>query len=125
MKVHVVYDGLCLFCIRTLRVVRAFDVRHVLEFHDANDRSAVLTRFPQLASVDLNAAMYVVDGSERIYAGYDAFRRIARSTPFGWWLLPLLHFPGARTVGDRVYGFVAHNRSRMGCRVEDGAELDV
>ncbi len=120
IEVDVVYDGLCLFCLRSLRVVRALDVRHALEFHDANDRDAVLARFPSLAEAELDDAMYAVDGSGRVYRGFYAFRRIARTTPLEWWLLPLLYFPGVNRVGERAYGLVARNRSRLGCRVEDG-----
>jgi predicted DCC family thiol-disulfide oxidoreductase YuxK len=121
MTVHLVYDGLCLFCIRSLRVVRALDVRHVLEFHDANDCVQVLERFPQLARVDLDAAMYAVDARERVYAGFYAFRRIAWTTPLLWWLLPILYFPGFHIVGVKAYALIAENRSRMGCRVDPKA----
>jgi predicted DCC family thiol-disulfide oxidoreductase YuxK len=119
-SVSVIYDGLCLFCLRSLRVVRALDVRRALEFHDANDREAVLGRYPALAGVDLDAAMYAVDARGRVYQGFYAFRRIAWTTPFEWWLLPLLYLPGVSFVGERVYGLVARNRPRLGCRVEDG-----
>lgn len=117
---NVVYDGLCLFCIRSLRVVRALDVRKALRFYDANDRAAVLAELPELRGVDLDAEMFVVDAKRRVYGGYFAFRRIARTTPFGWVLLPLLYFPGVAWAGSRVYAHVARNRSRFGCRVDPG-----
>jgi predicted DCC family thiol-disulfide oxidoreductase YuxK len=120
VKVAVVYDGLCLFCIRSLRVLRAIDTRGRLEFHDANERDRVVSRFPVLDGVDLDAAMYAVDAGGRAYAGFYAFRRIARELPPAWLLLPLLHFPGMGFVGSRVYGLIARNRSRLGCRVDDG-----
>ena len=120
MNIAVIYDGLCTFCLRSLRVVRALDVRHVLQFHDANERLQVLERFPQLAGVDLDAAMYAVDARGRVYAGFYAFRRIAWSTPLTWWLLPILYFPGVSLVGAKAYELIAANRSRMGCRVDPG-----
>ena len=119
-KVGLVYDGLCLFCLRSLRLVRALDVRHALECHDANDRDAVLARYPALAGVDLDAAMYAVDDRGRVYQGFYAFRRIAWTTPLAWPLLLLLYFPGVSLVGARVYALIARNRSRLGCRVEPG-----
>jgi predicted DCC family thiol-disulfide oxidoreductase YuxK len=119
--VDVVYDGLCLLCRRSIRVLRAVDIRRRLVYHDANERAAVSQRFPVLRDVDLDAAMYAVDDRGRAYRGFYAFRRIAWTTPAGWWLLPLLYFPGVSAVGERAYETVARNRSRMGCRV---GELD-
>jgi predicted DCC family thiol-disulfide oxidoreductase YuxK len=118
-KVDVVYDGLCLFCVRSLRVVRALDVWDVLRLHDANDRAAVLLRFPTLAESDLDEAMYAVDDRGRSYRGFYAFRRIAWTSPLQWPLVPLLYLPGAKNVGERAYALIARNRRRLGCRIDD------
>jgi predicted DCC family thiol-disulfide oxidoreductase YuxK len=119
-KVDVIYDGRCSFCLRSLRVVRTLDVRDVLRFHDASDRDAVIQRFPILAEADLDEAIYAVDDCGRSYRGFDAFRRIARTSPLQWPLIPLLYLPGARIVGDRIYAVIARNRQRLGCRFDDG-----
>ena len=121
MTVAVVYDGLCLLCIRSIRVLRAADVRKRLMFHDANDRESVFATFPMLRDADLDDAMYAVDERGRVYRGFFAFRRLAWATPFGWLLLPVLYLPGAGRVGQRAYEYVARNRTRVGCRV-DGPE---
>jgi len=117
VTIDVVYDGLCRFCIRSLAVVRLLDLQGVLRLHDANDRAQVLRRFPMLRDVDLDAEMYVVDEQGRAYAGFYAFRRLARALPLAWPLVPLLHLPGVSAVGTRVYALVARNRRRLGCRV--------
>jgi predicted DCC family thiol-disulfide oxidoreductase YuxK len=117
-QLHVVYDGLCLFCVRSLRVVSALDVRNVLVFHDANDRARVVAQFPELADADLDDAMFVVDERRRVYRGFYGFRRIARSSPLTWLLVPLLYLPGIALVGERVYALIARNRGRIGCRVD-------
>jgi predicted DCC family thiol-disulfide oxidoreductase YuxK len=118
-RVDVVYDGLCLFCVRTIRMLRPLDVLGRVSFHDANDRQAVVGRFPALAEADLDDAMYAIDGSGRRYRGFYAFRRLAWALPAVWWLIPLLYLPGMSFVGERVYGHVARNRSRLGCRIDD------
>jgi predicted DCC family thiol-disulfide oxidoreductase YuxK len=123
MSIAVIYDGLCMFCIQSLRIVRALDIRHELAFYDANERERVLEAFPSLAGVDLDAAMYVVDQHGLVYPGFYGFRRIAWTTPLAWWLLPILYFPGASIVGTRVYALIARNRGRLGCRVDE-AEPD-
>jgi predicted DCC family thiol-disulfide oxidoreductase YuxK len=117
MTLDVVYDGLCRFCIRSLAVVQALDLRGALRLHDANDRAAVLERFPMLRDADLDAEMYVVDGAGRPYGGFHAFRRIARALPLAWPLVPLLYLPGMSAAGTRVYALVARNRRQLGCRV--------
>lgn len=118
----VVYDGLCVFCLRSLRLLRVLDFRGRLVLHDANERAAVLVRFPQLAGADLDEAMYVVDASGRAYRGFYAFRRIARALPLLWPLVPLAYLPGAGFAGERVYALIARNRSQLGCRLEPPAD---
>lgn len=119
-RVEVVFDGLCLLCLRTVRVLRVLDPGRRLAFHDANERDRVLERFPGLRGADLDDAMWTVDAAGRAHRGYFAFRRIARALPLLWPLVPLLHLPGMSALGERVYDAVARNRSRIGCRVESG-----
>lgn len=114
----VVYDGLCRFCLRSLRVVRATDVLGRLRYLDANDREAVLAELPELVGADLDDALFLVDRSRRTYRGFYAFRRIATTNPPLWPLVPLLYLPGVALLGERAYALIARNRSRLGCRVD-------
>ena len=118
-RVDVVYDGLCRFCVRTIRVMQSLDVLGRVSVHDANDRKAVVATFPALADADLDDAMYATDATGRSYRGFYAFRRLLWALPAVWWLIPLLYLPGVGFIGERVYGYVARNRSRLGCRIED------
>jgi predicted DCC family thiol-disulfide oxidoreductase YuxK len=113
--VDVIYDGQCGFCIRSLRICRALDVRRVLRFHDANARGEVDARFPELAGADFDNAMFVVTASRRVFRGFFAFRRIARAVPLMWPLLGLLYLPGSSWFGPKAYAWVARNRRRFGC----------
>jgi predicted DCC family thiol-disulfide oxidoreductase YuxK len=115
---NVVYDGQCGFCIRSLRVCKAADVRHRLRFHDANQRAEIASAFPELAGADFENAMFTVAGDRRVDRGFFAFRRIALTASLLWPLLPLLYFPGSALVGPKVYAWVARNRSRFGCESE-------
>jgi predicted DCC family thiol-disulfide oxidoreductase YuxK len=116
MLIDIVYDGQCAFCVRALRIARALDVRGVCRFHDATDRTAVEELFPALRGADLDAAMYAVADGGRTYRGFFAFRRLVWCSPLMWPLLLLFYFPGANSVGPRLYGWVARNRSNFGCR---------
>jgi len=91
-------------------------VRGVLALHDATDRARVHSRFPALRAADLDAAMFVLEEGGRVFRGFFGFRRLAWSLPPAWPLLPLLYAPGARTLGPRVYAWVARNRRCLGCR---------
>ena len=115
---HVVYDGRCGFCVRSLKVCRALDVRGALSFHDATAREEVLVRFPELVHADFDNAMFVVAPDHSVTRGFFAFRRIARESPLMWPFLPLLYFPGSSAIGPRVYAWVARNRRRFGCESE-------
>ena len=104
---HVVtYDGQCLFCLRCVRLLRALDRRGALLFEDG---TAGGTR-PSLS------ALRLTEPGGTVHDGFFACRRIARALPPLWPLLPLLHVPGARIAGPRLYDLVARNRSRLGCR---------
>lgn len=121
---HVVYDGRCAFCVRTLRISRALDVWGTLRFHDSHDAVAIGRLFPALRQADLDEAMYLVAEGGAIYRGFFAFRRMAWSCPLMWPLLPLFHLPGAASVGPRVYAWIARHRRHLGCRT-DASEATV
>jgi predicted DCC family thiol-disulfide oxidoreductase YuxK len=115
---HVIYDGRCGFCIRSLKVCRALDVRGALRYHDANARPEVLQAFPELSNADFEHAMFAVSEDRRVSRGFFAFRRILRESPLMWPLLPLFYLPGSGIAGPRVYAWVARNRHRFGCGSE-------
>ncbi len=118
----VIYDGQCGFCVRSLKVCRALDVRGALRFHDANARQKVHGMFPELANADFENAMFAVAPDRRVTRGFFAFRRILRESPLMWLLLPLFYFPGSGTIGPSVYAWVAKNRGKFGCE-SDVCEL--
>jgi predicted DCC family thiol-disulfide oxidoreductase YuxK len=115
---HVIYDGQCGFCIRSLRICKALDLRHALRFHDANQRAEIAAQFPELAHADVENAMFTVTDDRRVHRGFFAFRQIALAAPLMWPLLPLLYLPGSAWIGPVIYAWVARNRSRFGCESE-------
>ncbi|MBA2732940.1 MAG: DUF393 domain-containing protein [Acidobacteria bacterium] len=113
-KLNIIYDGQCAFCIRSLRVIKALDVRGVMVFHDSHDPET-LKRFAALRNADVNEAMFSVSEDEPIYRGFFALRRLLWVSPLLWPLIPLFYFPGMSWIGTRVYAWVARNRTRFGC----------
>lgn len=112
---HVIYDGRCAFCVRTLGVLGALGLRRRMLCHDSHRAETALS-FPELEGRDVRDAMYVVVAGEPPYRGFYAFRRLLRASPWLWALLPLCYLPGAGLVGTRAYAWVARNRMRFGCR---------
>jgi predicted DCC family thiol-disulfide oxidoreductase YuxK len=120
-RLNIIYDGHCGFCIRSLNVVRKFDVRDALSFHDSHS-PATLAEFPELRDADLADAMYTIVAGECPYRGFFSFRRILWASPLLWPLLPLFYFPGVSVAGDRVYAWIAGHRKNFGC-ASDFCEL--
>ena len=114
----VIYDGQCGFCIRSLRICRALDVRGQLRFHDAYARQAIDAKFPEEADADFADAMCTVTADRCVQRGFFAFRQLAIQSPLMWMALPLLYAPGSSWIGPRVYAWVARNRRRFGCESE-------
>lgn len=117
-SLHIIYDGQCSFCVRSLNLVRRLARREVFQFHDANDTSAVLTHFPALATADTQDAMVVVTHRGEIFRGFFAFRRMMWASPWLYPVLLLFYFPGASLVGRPIYAWVARHRRRFGCAAE-------
>lgn len=115
---HVIYDGQCGFCVRSLKVCRALDVRGALRFHDANARPQIDASFPELATADFENAMFAVAPDRSVTRGFFAFRRILWESPLMWLLIPLFYLPGSGVIGPRAYAWVARNRRRFGCESE-------
>ena len=112
--IDIIFDGQCRFCVRSLLVVRALDIRGALRFHDGN-RAETLELFPELGVAELAEAMYAIVRGEPPYRGFYAFRRVLWFSPLMWPLIPLFYFPGVSFFGERIYNWVAKNRKNLGC----------
>jgi predicted DCC family thiol-disulfide oxidoreductase YuxK len=112
--IDIIFDGQCGFCIRSLQIVRALDIRKALRFHEAN-RPETLELFPELRGAALAEAMYACVQGEPPHRGFFAFRRLLWFSPLMWPLIPLFYFPGVSLPGERIYAWVARNRKDFGC----------
>jgi predicted DCC family thiol-disulfide oxidoreductase YuxK len=108
-----VFDEHCLFCARSLYPVKLLDVTDSVTFYTQYDAPDEYAARP---GVDFERAMFVFDGADT-YEGYDAFRELLGQNrlfhPLAW----LMARRPVRSVGRRVYRYVADNRSRhFACR---------
>ena len=113
--INIIYDGDCGFCQRSLRFIKAFDLRQAFRLYDSRQPDT-FDRFPVLQGADVDEAMYTVVSGEPLYRGFFAFRRLIWSNPLTRALIPVFYFPGARFLGPRVYDWVARNRNKFGCQ---------
>jgi predicted DCC family thiol-disulfide oxidoreductase YuxK len=114
-RIQVLYDGLCPFCRRTIRLLACLDLFTRLEFVDfhrmeLNDYNR--TQKLNLTSRDLEAEMYVVSRGS-VYRGFKAYRVIALALPALWPLVPWLFLPGISSLGALFYSYVARNRLKL------------
>lgn len=114
-SLRVVYDGECLFCMRTLLAFKKADQTGGLRFVPASQ----LSEHPDLpASLDYDQAMYVFDETGRAHRGYHGFCALVE------YFMPLRPAVGllrsrpVASVGERIYAWVARNRGRIStCRL--------
>jgi predicted DCC family thiol-disulfide oxidoreductase YuxK len=106
-----VYDGYCVICNTTRRIVTALDWFKRVEFVDLHDRTTIEARFPQLDHTAAMGAIHVYDARGREYIGFEATRRMLRDLPVGLPLWALLHMPViGNWLGPRLYRIIATNR---------------
>lgn len=110
MTVTAVFDGQCVICEATERVVRALDWRRHVAFLDLHETALVEARFPWLDPQVAMGQIHVVDERGAVYAGFMGTRRLLRELPLGYPLWLLLHLPGMTWLGQRIYRFVASRR---------------
>lgn len=116
-NLSIIYDGQCSFCIRTLKVLKRWDMCSALDFYDFHDEEIMREKFSMVKSEDAQAAMLVVTREGGVFKGFYAFRRLVWKVPRLWALVVVLYLPGLSYIGTRVYEWVARNRKNFGCDI--------
>ncbi len=113
--VHVLYDGWCPLCRRTVRVLGALDLFCRLELVDFRrlDLSAFNARHGTQVSAEALEHEMVIVRDGRAWAGFAGYRILALTLPVFWPLAPWLFVPGISQLGAAVYRAVARNRFQL------------
>ena len=110
-KAVVLYDGMCPFCRRGVRILKRLDWLGRLRYQDARDTTHLPAGAVPLEPRRLLEEMHVVTPDrKRAHAGYRAFRWMAWRLPPLWPVAPLMYVPGMLWLGNRVYLWVARHR---------------
>jgi predicted DCC family thiol-disulfide oxidoreductase YuxK len=104
------YDGYCVICQSTRRVVKALDWLNRVEFLDLHDASAVQTRFPNMDYAAMMGEIHVMTPNGGVFPGFKGTRRMLRELPLGVPLWLLLQLPGMNWLGPKIYGWIARHR---------------
>lgn len=119
--VTAIYDGYCVFCKQSKRVIQALDWLKRIEFLDLHNWNEVEQRYPQLNFEQAMGQMHVVTPDGQLIGGFVGARRLLCELPLGFPLWLILNIPGVSWLGDRVYRWIAANRYRINKLV--GAEV--
>jgi len=126
-KIIVLYDGRCGLCTRAIFFLTIVDWLGRLEYVNFRDTAARKKIAPDVTEETLDKSMHIKlpdpssgSGQARYLTGFDAFRKMAWSTPPLWPAAPLLYLPVVAPVGRIVYARIAANRvkcSHKGCAI--------
>jgi predicted DCC family thiol-disulfide oxidoreductase YuxK len=111
-QIHVLFDGACPLCRRTVRLLARLDLFRRLEFIDFRqlDLTAYNHRYAFHLTLDrLTEEMHIV-ARGMLYRGFFGYRRIALALPATWPIVPWLFLPGVSWLGARAYRYVAGRR---------------
>lgn len=104
------FDGYCVICQATRRVIKALDWFNRVEFLDLHQHDLVRQRYPQFDHSAMMGEIHVVTPDGDVYAGFKGTRRLLQAVPLGWPLGLLLHLPGMTWLGQKIYRAIARNR---------------
>ena len=107
--VTALFDGRCVICQTTRRIVEALDWFNRVEFVDLHNTELVEARYPDFDHSAMMGEIHVVAG-DKVYAGFDGVRRMLRETPLGFPAWLIFSLPGMGWLGPRVYRFIAEHR---------------
>lgn len=108
-----IYDGYCVLCNQTRRIVTALDWLHRVEFLNLHDWETVQARCPGLDYEAAMGQMHVLTPDGQMLGGFEGVRRLLRDLPLGFPVWLVLHVPGMNWVGSGVYRFIARHRYRI------------
>jgi predicted DCC family thiol-disulfide oxidoreductase YuxK len=113
-----IYDGDCPFCRRGVRAwLNLAPAAETRPFQDAEVR----TRFPELASAQLDAAVHWLGSDGLVCAGAEAVWRALALAP--GWPGPLRHYrkvPAFAEASDAAYAWIAEHRQILTRWMGDG-----
>ena len=108
---HVIYDGNCKLCRRTVSSFRVFDVFGRVIYVNALDSHAIESHGLNWLNADaLMRDMHVVVG-KKASLGLAAYREWMKRIPLFWFIVPLMYLWPVQVAGTRTYRHIADSRT--------------
>ncbi len=118
-----IYDGNCVICNTTKRLVTFLDWRRRVTFFDLHQQTELLQNYPFIDPQAAMGAIHVVDQNQQVFIGFAGTRRMLRALPLAWPLYGLLRLPIiGNWLGPMLYRFIAKHRYAINRLL--GVELD-
>ena len=108
----IVYDAECAFCRRWASRLKTWCSDRVDLMPLQDSRATAMTG---RSVAELKRAMHLVQPDGTVYAGAGAVREILRYPAWGWLPGAMFGLPGAMSLAERAYAWVASRRRRIGC----------
>lgn len=113
-KAHVLYDGACAFCCKSVDLLKRLDWLGKFEYVNVRDHTHDVMKEPSVASAPLLEQMHVLTPDRtHLHGGYRAIRWLAWRLPATFLFAPLLYLPGMTYLGQRIYLAIARNRFKI------------
>ena len=108
----VLFDGDCRFCTQSAHTLRRRFGPERIALRNFQEPGA-LDATPGVTHEAAMKKMHVVTADGRIYAGAEAFARIAASVPYVGWVAFVYYVPLLRQLANLAYALVARYRYRL------------
>ncbi len=109
-KISVLYDGSCRLCQRSMFLLLSIDALHRLRAVDFRNPALLKKYAPDLTEKSLDRALHIRLPDGKTFAGFDAFRVLAKHLPALWITVPFLALPFVSPIGRRIYARIAGKR---------------
>ncbi len=107
------YDGKCRICTNQVELIAKYDDDRRIELLDLNQPSAQV-RFPQISPEAAQRELHLVAPDGTLYRGAAAVRQTLLLLPTLRGLGELMRLPGAMSLANPIYAWVARNRYLLG-----------
>ncbi len=107
--VDLVFDGSCIFCVRTVGIIHRLDIFSLVKLHDVNALGEE-SWTKKVDTVRANKEILLRTPDNQWLGGFYAFRYMAGRLPWLVLLAPFLYIPGIAQLGEAIYKLIADNR---------------
>jgi predicted DCC family thiol-disulfide oxidoreductase YuxK len=110
--IHVLYDGHCGLCKKTVKMLKRLDWFKRLHFVNYQDEAARNRVAPEITYEKLDKSMHIKWDNGKTRHGFPAMRAVTWKLPLLWPVAPFLYLPGIAHLGNAVYKEIAAKRKR-------------